>query len=109
MTFHDLIAKRLRALPMAAHASAVELLAHLDYADELALKNQALLEFWRVHRLPLTPPDITPAPRPRHYRTTTRRHVPAPSSGLTRAPLRHGLGIIPRVVAQIVPPLESRD
>lgn len=75
MTFHDIIVKRLRALPMAAHASPVEPLAHLDYLDELALKNQALLEFWRIHQLPLTPPDITPAPRPRHYRTTTRRHA----------------------------------
>ncbi|NLF18712.1 MAG: class I SAM-dependent RNA methyltransferase [Lentisphaerae bacterium] len=54
---------------------AVEPLAHLDYAAELAVKNAALREFWEREGLPLTPDEVAPAPRPRHYRTTTRRHV----------------------------------
>ena len=54
---------------------AVEPLAHLDYARELELKNQALQEFWDRHALPLQPLPVAPSPRPRHYRTTTRRHA----------------------------------
>ncbi len=48
-------------------------LAHLDYPTELAIKNQALSLFWEQHRLPGKPEPIIESPRPRHYRTTTKR------------------------------------
>lgn len=74
--FLDMVLSRLSAAS-GRGVSAVEPLAHLAYADELAVKNAALREFWEREGLPLTPDDIAPAPRPRRYRTTTRRHVVA--------------------------------
>ena len=58
-----------------AGARPVEPLAHLDYARELELKNRALAAFWADHRLAGTPAPILPSPRPRRYRTTTRRRA----------------------------------
>jgi len=53
----------------------VEPLAHLEYQRELDLKNLALASFWERHRLAGTPTPILPSPRPRQYRTTTRRRA----------------------------------
>ncbi len=53
----------------------VEPLARLDYPEELALKQEALLRFWRDHRLAGTPETILPSPLPRRYRTTTKRRA----------------------------------
>ncbi|OGV70442.1 MAG: hypothetical protein A3K19_12660 [Lentisphaerae bacterium RIFOXYB12_FULL_65_16] len=75
MTFADLIQARLRSMGAMAHGFSIEPLAHLDYAQELALKNEALREFWTACRLPGTPAPVVAAPRPRQYRTTTRRHA----------------------------------
>jgi len=50
-------------------------LAHMPYNDELALKNQTLARFWRGHRLPAIPMEIIASPRPRKYRTTSRRRA----------------------------------
>ncbi len=50
-------------------------LARLDYAMELDLKNRALQQFWAANGLPDKPNRITPSPKPRHYRTTTKRRV----------------------------------
>ncbi|MFC1526294.1 methyltransferase domain-containing protein [Candidatus Latescibacterota bacterium] len=58
-----------------AEARAVEPLAHLEYRRELALKNQALASFWVQHKLAGEPAPVLPSPRPRHYRTTTRRRA----------------------------------
>jgi hypothetical protein len=52
-----------------------EPLARLDYAQELDLKNRALQEFWTARGLPDKPNRILPSPRPRGYRTTTKRRV----------------------------------
>ncbi len=52
-----------------------EPLARFDYNLELDLKNQALQEFWKAHGLPSKPDLILPSPRPRHYRTTSKRRV----------------------------------
>ncbi len=49
------------------------LLAHLQYTNELALKNKALRLFWRHNRLPGTPESALASPRPRNYRTTSKR------------------------------------
>jgi len=48
-------------------------LAHLDYSEELRLKNQALNMFWKHFRLLGQPEPIIGSPRPRHYRTTSKR------------------------------------
>ncbi|MBU0480802.1 MAG: class I SAM-dependent RNA methyltransferase [Proteobacteria bacterium] len=48
-------------------------LAHLQYGDELALKDKALKEFWQKFRLSGTPEPVIPSPRPRGYRTTSKR------------------------------------
>ncbi len=48
-------------------------LAHLDYPEELKIKNQALGMFWKHFRLPGQPEPIIGSPRPRRYRTTSKR------------------------------------
>lgn len=52
-----------------------EPLAALDYEQELDLKNRALQEFWTARGLPDKPNRILPSPRPRGYRTTTKRRL----------------------------------
>jgi tRNA/tmRNA/rRNA uracil-C5-methylase (TrmA/RlmC/RlmD family) len=59
-----------------------EPLAALDYADEQALKQEALATFWKEHRLPGAPSPLVPAPQPRGYRTTTKRRVVQRRGGL---------------------------
>lgn len=48
-------------------------LAHLDYLDELKVKNGGLNNFWEKHKLPGRPEPIIASPRPRGYRTTSKR------------------------------------
>jgi len=48
-------------------------LAHLSYEVELQVKNQGLTAFWKHHRLPGQPEPVVASPRPRGYRTTSRR------------------------------------
>ncbi len=48
-------------------------LAHLEYNKELSLKNKGLALFWQKNNLPETPEAIIASPRPRHYRTTSKR------------------------------------
>ena len=64
-------------LPSTDPASRVALqaapLVHLDYNDELELKSDALGRFWRKQRLPGDPEPVTASPRPRGYRTTSKR------------------------------------
>ncbi len=50
-------------------------LAPLGYATEIAVKNAALASFWRKKRLPARPDAVLASPRPRGYRTTTKRRV----------------------------------
>lgn len=55
---------------------APDVLAHLDYETELAVKREAVRLFWKEHGLPVPlVPEIIPSPRPRHYRTTSKRRV----------------------------------
>ena len=57
---------------------APDLLAHLDYSEERAVKREAFRLFWKEQGLPLSVvPEILPSPRPRHYRTTSKRRVAA--------------------------------
>ncbi len=48
-------------------------LAHLEYPAELKIKNQALVLFWQHYRLPGIPEPVIASPRPRGYRTTSKR------------------------------------
>jgi tRNA/tmRNA/rRNA uracil-C5-methylase (TrmA/RlmC/RlmD family) len=48
-------------------------LAHLEYPAELKIKNQALALFWQQYRLPGKPEPVIASPRPRGYRTTSKR------------------------------------
>jgi tRNA/tmRNA/rRNA uracil-C5-methylase (TrmA/RlmC/RlmD family) len=50
-------------------------LAHLDYQEELKIKNQALALFWQKNRLPGKPEAIIASPKPRNYRTTSKRRT----------------------------------
>lgn len=76
----------------------VEPLAHLAYDRELDIKNRALAAFWEQHDLTGTPAAIEPSPRPRHYRTTTRRRAQ-----YLRGQLQLGFGGV-RDAPQAVPP-----
>ena len=48
-------------------------LAHLDYPEELTVKNGALGMFWTHFKLPGKPEPIVASPKPRRYRTTSKR------------------------------------
>ncbi len=66
-----LVAEPVRPQPQVTLQSSP--LAHLDYPEELRIKNQALASFWQKNRLPGKPESIIASPRPRHYRTTSKR------------------------------------
>lgn len=50
-------------------------LAHLPYEEELKIKNDALDRFWKHFRLPGKPDPVIGSPRPRNYRTTSKRRT----------------------------------
>jgi len=60
-----------QAVPVLEH----EPLAHLDYADERAVKQQALQRYWSRRRLPGEPGALIASPKARGYRTSTKRRV----------------------------------
>jgi hypothetical protein len=55
-------------------------LAGMDYSLETGLKDGALRRFWKQHQLPGRPEGLVASPRPRHYRTTSKRRC---LSGIT--------------------------
>lgn len=61
------------AKPQAAVNLQSSPLAHLDYSEELKIKNQALALFWKKFQLPGQPESIIASPKPRRYRTTSKR------------------------------------
>lgn len=50
-------------------------LVHLEYANELEIKTEALRRFWLAHRLAGEPGQVIASPRPRSYRTTSQRKI----------------------------------
>jgi hypothetical protein len=52
-----------------------EPLAHLDYQIESKVKDDGLRLFWQRHRLPGQPEAVIASPRPRGYRTTSKRRA----------------------------------
>lgn len=80
-TFAQLLLRQLPVPPKGEQrAQEIEPLATLEYPAELALKQAALGAFWDRHQLPLSPEAILPSPKPRRYRTTTKRRVFAKGS-----------------------------
>jgi tRNA/tmRNA/rRNA uracil-C5-methylase (TrmA/RlmC/RlmD family) len=75
--YFDILASKLRldgpGRPDAL--SNIEPLAILPYSRELSGKTEAFLEFWKRNRLHGKPEPLIPSPKPRHYRTTTKRRV----------------------------------
>jgi hypothetical protein len=59
-------------LPPPSHP---EPLARLAYAEEWRIKNEAFQAFWKHHGLPGRPREVLAAPRPRGYRTTSKRRA----------------------------------
>ena len=49
------------------------MLAGLEYGLETELKSRALRLFWKRHALPGRPEMLVGSPKPRHYRTTSKR------------------------------------
>lgn len=74
-TFSEAIADRLRARRPLSVSARGEELAALAYPAELALKQDALTAFWKQARIPGQPEPVVPSPRPRAYRTTSKRRV----------------------------------
>lgn len=52
-------------------------LISLGYAEESALKQSALAQYWQKSHLPGVPESIIASPKPRHYRTNSKRRVQA--------------------------------
>lgn len=74
----DVAARRGARLPRVGHP---EPLAGLEYPEELAIKREALADFWRAQTLGGAVEAIVPAARPRGYRTTTKRRAAPASRG----------------------------
>jgi len=73
--FSRFVTERVGTRPPAPDALCGEGLAHLDYEAEIAIKEAALVSFWREARLPARPEALVLSPRPRGYRTTSKRRV----------------------------------
>lgn len=74
-TFSHLVLERVRTRAPASDVSRGEGLASLDYEAEIAVKDAALAAFWEEARLPARPEAVVPSPRPRGYRTTSKRRA----------------------------------
>ena len=59
--------------PVAPAAQYSAPLAQLDYPAELQIKDQGLALFWQQYGLAGVPEPVVPSPRPRGYRTTSKR------------------------------------
>ncbi|MBN1980444.1 MAG: methyltransferase domain-containing protein [Chitinivibrionales bacterium] len=57
------------------HKQSPHPLAHLEYSQELELKNSAFQRFWKTINLPSKPTSFIASAIPRHYRTTSKRRV----------------------------------
>jgi tRNA/tmRNA/rRNA uracil-C5-methylase (TrmA/RlmC/RlmD family) len=56
-------------------SSISEPFAHVPYDEEVRAKNEAFARFWSEANLPGRPKTVVPSPKPREYRTTTKRRV----------------------------------
>lgn len=70
MNFHDFLFRR---FPGSAYG--MEPFADIPYSQEVRIKNEALVEFWKEHRLGGTLEPLVEAVLPRKYRTTSKRRA----------------------------------
>jgi tRNA/tmRNA/rRNA uracil-C5-methylase (TrmA/RlmC/RlmD family) len=61
--------------PTAPASPAISPYAVLDYSVELKVKEEGLRLFWQHHRLPGRPEPLFASPKPRGYRTTSKRRA----------------------------------
>lgn len=87
-----------------AQRSRHEPLAHLAYADELELKAEGLGRFWRAHRLSGAPEAVVASPRPRGYRTSSKRRIV-----LIRDRVHMYFGEVAEGAAVVASPLEPTE
>jgi tRNA/tmRNA/rRNA uracil-C5-methylase (TrmA/RlmC/RlmD family) len=97
-----LAARRGVHLPPASHP---EPLAHLEYAEEWRLKNEAIRAFWKHHGLAGDLREVIAAPRPRGYRWTSKRRALPRRGGLALA-FSGDAGARPGVAASQLDPSE---
>ena len=89
-SLESFIRGRACGLGLSLPATGAAPLAGLDYGLESSIKNSALADFWRQHGLPGRPQPLVGSPRPRHYRTTSKRRVQA-DAGARRAGRGRGI------------------
>ncbi len=75
MFFSGIISQKACDCLKAKGATHTGFLSHVDYQLELSIKNQALSAFFKQHKLLCMPKPVIASPKPRQYRTTTKRHV----------------------------------
>lgn len=61
--------------PVAATTLQNAPLAHINYHEELQIKGKALNAFWKYFKLPGTLEAVIGSPKPRQYRTTSKRRT----------------------------------
>jgi tRNA/tmRNA/rRNA uracil-C5-methylase (TrmA/RlmC/RlmD family) len=62
--------------------TSLEPLVNLDYDRECQLKDKAFAAFLKAHKVETQPNSVIPSPKPRNYRTTTKRRVSCTPEGL---------------------------
>jgi tRNA/tmRNA/rRNA uracil-C5-methylase (TrmA/RlmC/RlmD family) len=76
-TFAGLLKPLIAPPPSQVDAAALSSapLAHLDYPAELRVKDTGLRLFWKHYRMTGWPESVVASPRPRGYRTTSKRRT----------------------------------
>ncbi|HEX7511666.1 MAG TPA: hypothetical protein VF335_10225 [Chitinivibrionales bacterium] len=74
-SYSEILLKLVQSKDRHSDTADIEPLAYMPYDRELAAKNEALHAFWKLYRLHGRPQEIIASPKPRHYRTTTKRRV----------------------------------
>jgi len=87
-----------------AQRSRHEPLGHLAYADELAVKAEGLERFWQAHGLSGAPEAVVASPRPRGYRTSSKRRIV-----LLKGRVHTYFGEVAEGAAVVASPLEPEE
>src|SRR5574344_123244 len=82
MLFREAIQKR---LPQAMNGASGAMFGLLDYKEEVAIKARALRDFLQSNGVEASPEMVIESPKPRGYRTTTKRRVYADGSSVRLA------------------------
>ena len=82
MLFREAIQKR---LPQAMNGASEAMLGLLDYHEEVAIKARAFRDFLQANGIEASPEKVIESPKPRGYRTTTKRRVYADGASVRLA------------------------